>query len=372
MAGRGRRGEPAAVRHDEQLGVTLVIGGSPVIELGYALCAHARLPQLDATQLPWHHALAVALGGDGGALFDRFYGSRAFDGGFLLMDLYAAGPHRDLDRFPSWVGSLTDAQFLWLAAGRSVPLAAMEESLAGRHGVRDLRLPPEYREGVATLFDDPASSRRDFARLVGLALEAGWVDEVETLRPFWQEALDRQEADVRRLGLRSFLRRFGEAPNVVEELKAARANPRVELIPSCYVGARFVNVIGPGHLACTFQVRPPGWAADATFITLEMVRRRAEALGEVSRLSLLRLVALGKATNGRALAACSGLTPATVSRHMTQLLRAGLVNCQVQGREVRYELNGPAVRAFGQHLLDVLGQLPPEGGTSRADQAMPR
>jgi DNA-binding transcriptional ArsR family regulator len=371
MAGRGRRGEPAAVRHDEQLGVTLVIGGSPVIELGYALCAHARLPQLDATQLPWHHALAVALGGDGGALFDRFYGSRAFDGGFLLMDLYAAGPHRDLDRFPSWVGSLTDAQFLWLAAGRSVPLAAIEESLAGRHGVRDLRLPPEYREGVATLFDDPASSRRDFARLLGLALEAGWVDEVETLRPFWQEALDRQEADLRRLGLRSFLRRFGEAPNVVEELKAARANPRVELIPSCYVGARFVNVIGPGHLACTFQVRPPGWAADATFITLEMVRRRAEALGEVSRLSLLRLVALGKATNGRALAACSGLTPATVSRHMTQLLRAGLVNCQVQGREVRYELNGPAVRAFGQHLLDVLGQLPPEGGTSPADQAMP-
>jgi DNA-binding transcriptional ArsR family regulator len=44
---------------------------------------------------------------------------------------------------------------------------------------------------------------------------------------------------------------------------------------------------------------------------------------------------------------------------MAQLTRAGLVRSHVQGREVRYELDVAAIRAFGPHLMQILGQSPP-------------
>src|SRR5438034_219015 len=182
--------EPSVVRSDGEAGVTIVLGASPVAELFFALCAHARLVEFDAAQLPWHHAFANALDDRGSALFQHFFGG--FDRGLLLSDLFVTGPHRDLERFPAWVESLTDAQIL-----------------------RQLR---------------------------------------------------------------------EEQPRTV----------RLELIPSCYIGARWANVFGPRHMVCAFQVRPPGWSVDDT-LTLELVRRRAEALAEPSRLSLLRMVASGEA-----------------------------------------------------------------------------
>jgi DNA-binding transcriptional ArsR family regulator len=347
------RVEPSVVRSDEETGSTVVLGASPVIELFFALCAHAR----EATvELPWHHAFARELHAGGAALFERFY--KRFDGGLLLADLFAVGPHRDLEGFPGWIRSLTQAQFLWLATGRTVPRAAIEDVLAGRLNLRDLHLPPGYRDEAGPLFEDPRGAQTQFAALLGHALAAGWADEAEALRPFWREALEQQDAELGRAGLKAVLRRFGEAPQFLTQLRELRASVRVELVPSCYIGARWANVFGPGHMVCAFQVRPPGWSADDT-LTLELIRRRAEALAEPSRLSLLRMVALGEATGGRALAARSGLAPATVSRHMAQLARAGLVTSHVHGREVRYELDPAAVRSFGPHLLHVLGQPPP-------------
>jgi DNA-binding transcriptional ArsR family regulator len=358
LTGGGRqavagRVEPSAVRSDEETGSTVVLGASPVLELYFALCAHARRA---AVELPWHHAFAQALGNGGAELFERFFGR--FDGGLLLADLFAVGPHRDPEGFPDWIESLTEARFLWLATGRTVPRAAIEDVLGGRLALRDLHLPAGYRDDAGELFGDPREVQGQFAALLGHALGAGWADEAETLRPFWREALERQDADLGRLGLGAYLRRFGEAPQIFADLKKLRASVRVELVPSCYIGARWANVYGPGHMVCTFQVRPPGWSADDT-ITLELVRRRAEALAEPSRLSLLRMVALGEAIGGRALAARSGLTPATVSRHMAQLARAGLVTSHMQGREVRYEVDPASLRSFGPHLLQVLGQPPP-------------
>jgi DNA-binding transcriptional ArsR family regulator len=229
--------------------------------------------------------------------------------------------------------------------------------LAGRLAVRDLNLPPSYRDDVGSLFEHPADARSQFVELIGYALVAGWAEEAETLRPFWREALQRQQADLEQVGLAELLRRFGDAPQILRQLCERRRTVRLELVPSCYIGARWANVYGPGHMVCAFQVRPPGWSVDDT-LTLELVRRRADALAEPSRLSLLRMVALGEATGGRALAARSGLTPATVSRHMAQLARAGLIRSQVQGREVRYELDAAAIRAFGPHLMQILGQSP--------------
>jgi hypothetical protein len=52
---------------------------------------------------------------------------------------------------------------------------------------------------------------------------------------------------------------------------------------------------------------------------------------------------------------------------MAQLARAGLVRSQVHGREVRYELDTAAVRAFGPHLLQILGQAPLPDPTAGRD-----
>lgn len=69
-----------------------------------------------------------------------------------------------------------------------------------------------------------------------------------------------------------------------------------------------------------------------------------KAMGEVSRLALLRELLKGKSHAVGELADATGLSQANVSKHLKQLALAGLVSASREGNFVRYEIAHPLVK----------------------------
>jgi DNA-binding transcriptional ArsR family regulator len=87
----------------------------------------------------------------------------------------------------------------------------------------------------------------------------------------------------------------------------------------------------------------------------------AKAIGHVSRLRILKLLERGEAPVGQ-VRTVLGLAPATVSKHLTILRRAGLVFLRQEGRELYCRLadhpRNPFVRpAF--RLVDAATEIDP-------------
>lgn len=94
---------------------------------------------------------------------------------------------------------------------------------------------------------------------------------------------------------------------------------------------------------------------------LQQVAAYFQALSEPTRLSLLNLLRGGERNVGE-LAELCGFTAANVSRHLSLLMRHGLVTREARGTAVYYRIADPAV----YKLCDlVCGQL-----ERRADQAL--
>ncbi len=78
------------------------------------------------------------------------------------------------------------------------------------------------------------------------------------------------------------------------------------------------------------------------------------ALADPHRYTLLRAIAAnacsGSNTNCTALVDCMGIAQSTLSHHMKELRKAGLVIEHREGRTVSYHLNREMVDAFLTHL----------------------
>ena len=83
------------------------------------------------------------------------------------------------------------------------------------------------------------------------------------------------------------------------------------------------------------------------------------ALGDATRLEVLLRLAVSRGPLGvTGIADCCGVHLSGVSRHLAILRRAGIVSAQRRGREVLYELDGPALAATLRGLADALDACP--------------
>jgi len=101
--------------------------------------------------------------------------------------------------------------------------------------------------------------------------------------------------------------------------------------------------------------------------TLDLVAERFRLLGDPMRLRLLQTLADGERTVAE-LVETASTTQANVSKHLQQLLRAGLVRRRKDGLYSYYSIADPSVfqlcdlvcGSIGARLNDQLAALPPE------------
>lgn len=88
------------------------------------------------------------------------------------------------------------------------------------------------------------------------------------------------------------------------------------------------------------------------------IARAAGLIADASRASILKALSDGRALSASLLAAEAGITPQTVSAHLTKLVDGNLVTVERVGRNRHYRLTGPEVSAALEALAIIAQPLP--------------
>jgi DNA-binding transcriptional ArsR family regulator len=220
---------------------------------------------------------------------------------------------------------------------------------------------PRQAAFAERLLEDPPAVRAAVRRLLEDCADAFFADA-------WRPVEHRLAADARhkselhaRLGLAAALEAVSPAASLSEHggAREIRLDKLQDNWTSGTDGVTFIpSVYGRPHL---LTVHAPGWRPvvqypaadrhDPPPLSLDLVRRRLEALSHPVRLRLCRTLARGPHTTGE-LAEAWQLTAPEVSRHLAVLKKAGLLKTARRGRYVSHALDVSATAALGADLLE--------------------
>lgn len=319
----------------------------------------------------WEDEARAALGADFMKDLKATFGPFR-DGVDLFETAIAVAPTAEVEDFVDRVRAMDVDEFLYYIHGRIVPrgvdIDAIEgtvlrdyfehygdyEHYAGRLGEGHGDLPVGSWAAYGPILRDTlARLAQDFWR--------GY------LRQRWPELLDRarQSADLNRaygrahgpVALRAMISDHPRLPPMVPEGTPVR---RLVFYPVVHSASWCSTYVYGGIVDCVYR-------ADLVPDRIEQLRRKersslavAKALGDPTRLRMLKLVAMyDGALNGKDLAGKLGLAKSVVSKHVRQLIDAGLVREErPDNRNAVYFAVRPTVLGFSDDLAEVLGAPP--------------
>ena len=88
-------------------------------------------------------------------------------------------------------------------------------------------------------------------------------------------------------------------------------------------------------------------------LTTSALAGTAALVGDPARASMMMALMDGRALTASELARVAGIMPQTASGHLAQLLAAGLLSCQRQGRHHYHRLASPAVARMMESIIEV-------------------
>ncbi len=297
-----------------------------------------------------------------------------------LIDVYghvAGGLRRTLQELRHWFAPLTEgveesaADILLTAPrlqgagpgasqGREDAILACLDGLSTENGQTPCQSREEYLARVAALeipdggkwrLVELAAQFDSFGRQVQDILDeavALFRQKKALLQPLWDAFVPPLEQRLRAGGAAGLLKELGLRYSAAEEISlrfSAMAFNRVQMFApgDCPAAARRSEV-HYGILADWLNSRKSSAASDNARL-LSVLR----ALDDKSRLSILCALRRQQLSTQQVVALV-GLSPATVSHHMSELLGAGLVEMEKQGTAVNYRLRAQGV----QELMDAL------------------
>ncbi|MEU9177655.1 DUF5937 family protein [Streptomyces sp. NPDC048550] len=214
------------------------------------------------------------------------------------------------------------------------------------------------------LLDDTASVRVWLRRLLEDCDEAFFAETWRRIEP-QQSADARHKTEVlRRKGLATTLNEVSTALSVDEAATTITVDKMVHgsataTDPEIGPGLVFVPTnFGWPHL---LVLHAPGWMPVVHYPlrspelpepgSVELLQRRMEALAHPMRMMLCRSLARAPYTTSE-LATVHGITAPEVSRHLSALKKAGLLNTWRQGRYVQHQLDLGKVARIGSEFIE--------------------
>ncbi|WP_310728354.1 DUF5937 family protein [Streptomyces sp. N2A] len=194
----------------------------------------------------------------------------------------------------------------------------------------------------------------DIWRRVGIQLAADARHKTELLRrkglaetlPATSIALSLDEAQDGSGGVRIMVDKLARGRTTAF---ASLGDPGVTFVPTSFGWPHLLVSHAPGwRPVLQYPVASPELPAPAT---LELTQQRLEALGHPMRMRLCRTLARGPHTTGE-LANAYGITSPEVSRHITTLKKAGLIQTRRRGRYVLHQLDLQVVARLGSDFLE--------------------
>ena len=260
----------------------------------------------------------------------------------------------DVDGFLSYVANMPIREFAFYLLGRWIPLENLPEVIS--------------QDSVRKLIDDHTDSEcisqyyADISWTDGLSemqkkLHAIWRDywngffryKIADLRGQWSRSINEKREYLDRAGARELLQQLTGKDELPDPMPEGFPVSRIEIIPVCYTSRPSYTFYGYGSVQILYdcsRTREREWE-------IEDFKRRSllmlKALADENRLKILKEISQReRVMNGKALAEKLELSPSVISRHLSQLKEAGLIEeYSADNRNITYTFNIDRVRDLG-------------------------
>jgi DNA-binding transcriptional ArsR family regulator len=180
--------------------------------------------------------------------------------------------------------------------------------------------------------------------------------QIERLRPLWHNAINEKQAILARVGGMALLEQVTGKKELPTPIPPHHPWERIMFMPMALLPRSAYLYHGYGKIAVLFDAQQnPNYEAELERLAQQTLET-LQALGDENRLRILRLIAPpGSRYNGKKIAEKLGMTPSTVSRHMSQL-KAGdlIVEESIDNRNIIYALKKETVTKLSDDLTNYI------------------
>lgn len=336
---------------------------SPVLETLFSM----QCLLTDWYDEPWAQEARRRLGTDYLAELDRVLGPFR-DGTDIFEVAVATERHNDVEAFVDYLRNVDTEEFVYYVFGQIVPHGktvadlnpAELRSLFDNYGEYAHYLENMTRfteEGDGNSWTSVSSElKHNVAELIEYFWHSYFRDQIANLKLRWNMSVAKNEAYAEQHGPIELLALETEQRKLPPMVPHDVPLERIDFVPIVHLPTATRKYVGNGTITCLYK-------ADRTEERIEELRkserdaiRIAKALGDKTRMSIMKLVFQhAHVLNGQNIAEMTGLAKSVVSKHLRQLIDAGLVIERTKDRRNNiYAVNTDAIRRISSQLLEVL------------------
>ncbi len=257
--------------------------------------------------------------------------------------------------------AMSNRHFLWLVLGRIYPESDLPE--------------PDSRGTVETFVRDQGGQFQ--YQLIGSDLS--WCDQAtetrEKVADLWARYFDhvfqprkdktvanleaarmRKEEQLAALGGKELYRRVSGCDDLPEEVPQGHPYETILYVPVSFARGVSSAFFGYGTILLPFDIRKDDGASERNKRIVSELSRTLKVLADPRRLRILQIIAANDYKfNGQRVADYMELSTSVVSRHLSQLRDAGLIEeHSPDNRNILYRVRRDALEQIGPRLLDYI------------------
>lgn len=351
---------PLVVRDEDELRSLIVFRTSTLYEMFLSLRA---LQNPGLRHQEWAERVRARLPQDVLGEVEFFY-SR-FANGTTLMELAIDYPdHHDVEGFFRYVEGMDRPRFLFYALGRWAPaeeMARLRPTVESLVSIVRFSYPQgmpvvEARlstNGSLELLDDPEGYKARLLRLWRQYWEVHFKEESERYHEMWRESIAEKSSVLLRQDALEFLRALADGHDLPEQIPEGYETQQIILVPSYFGTAKGV-FYGYGSTTVIYDCQMTEERRDELARLGEEIVALGKALGDKTRLELLRRIARDPEMYGQKLAKVCHISQPSVSRHLRILKEAGLIEERPADNRISYEVRSAKIETLSPRLLTYL------------------
>ncbi len=288
-----------------------------------------------------------------------------FENGILLIELAVDYPdHHDVDGFLRYVAEMTIPEFLFYVLGRLAPeeeMATLEPSLDSLLYVitqacpeGDSRMERKYAtEDYVRLVADPDGYRTRILRLWRRYWDSYFREESERYRRLWKESVEEKSLALSRQDALEFFEKLSNKPGLPDQIPPGYPTSEIVLVPTCF-GQPPMTFIGYGSIVVIYDCHITEEHRDKLEELEGEIAAVGKALGDKTRLQLLRWIVREPQLYGRKLAELCHISQPSISRHLRILKEAGLIEERPVENYIAYEVRRDRIEDLSPQLVAYL------------------
>lgn len=309
----------------------------------------------------WKEKAASVLGTPFMESLKNFY--ERYQIGTALIEIAIEFPdHHDVPGFISHVRTMPQQELAFYLLGRVYPLEVVPE-VVSRETIEKVitahrpDMSMEYIETPIDWADAIEVMRTEATDLWTTYWDTFYKDYAASLKDFWEEANRELEDILFRSGGSELYRKFSSQGKLPPQIPEGMPYRVIRYIPVYHLPGSHVKYFGYGNITILYDCKRNTKYERSIEQAGQAAFQIARALGDEKRLRILKIISDHEfGMNGKSIAAKMDLSASVVSRHLSQLKKAGLINEKSEdNRNITYRLNWKRIDEFSELLMLYLG-----------------